>query len=119
MGDFRDDGTLRYVEYRYRAATSSTTACTTPPCALWRSDSCVPGTATGCTITTQNAAVMVADNLMNTVATAGVFNYFLLCRTGTLPQSRARLCHVSEHLVRYSGESLVLLWPTFTCWELR
>ena len=84
MGDFRDDGTLRYVEYRYRAATSSTTACTTPPCALWRSDSCVPGTATGCTITTQNAAVMVADNLMNT-PTAGVFNYFLLCRTGTLP----------------------------------
>ena len=84
MGDFRDDGTLRYVEYRYRSATSSATACSTPPCALWRSDSCVPGTATGCTITTQNAAVKVADNLMNT-ATAGVFSYFVLCRTGTLP----------------------------------
>ena len=84
MGDFRDDGTLRYVEYRYRSATSGATACSTPPCALWRSDSCVPGTATGCTITTQNAAVKVADNLMNT-ATAGVFSYFVLCRTGTLP----------------------------------
>ena len=84
MGDIRDDGTLRYVEYRYRSAASSTTACTTPPCALWRSDSCVPGTATGCTITAQNAAVIVADNLMNT-GTAGVFNYFVLCRTGTLP----------------------------------
>ena len=84
MGDFRDDGTLRYVEYRYRSATSSTTACTTPPCALWRSNSCVPGTATTCTITTQNAAVIVADNLMNT-PTAGVFNYFVLCRLGALP----------------------------------
>ena len=84
MGDFRDDGTLRYVEYRYRSATSSTTACSTPPCALWRSDSCVPGTAIGCTITTQNAAVKVADNLMNT-ATDGVFEYFVLCRSGTLP----------------------------------
>ena len=84
MGDFRDDGTLRYVEYRYRSATSSTTACSTPPCALWRSDSCVPGTATGCTITTQNAAVLVADNIMNPVAT-GVFNYFVLCRAGAFP----------------------------------
>ena len=84
MGDFRDDGTLRYVEYRYRSATSSATACSTPPCALWRSDSCVPGTATGCTITTQSAAVKVADNLMNT-ATGGVFEYLVLCRAGTLP----------------------------------
>ncbi len=103
MGDFRGDRTLRYVEYRYASATSATTACTTAtlPCALWRSDTCIPGTdtAANCSNTTQNAAVLVADNVMNDPAT-GVFQYFVMCRqrSGQTLPTLAYVTYVNSNL---------------------